>query len=129
MNKQEIIKEYRQFLKDTGVKPEEFVIGAGGACVMYGIRESTDDMDMGLQNRLYLTILKSKKYPTHDFRGTTVVSWNENIDLHPISPGETTMVDGVCCYSLQRLLDQKLQLNRPKDQPDIKALKVLLKKQ
>lgn len=55
-----------------------------------------------------------------------MISWNEYIDVHPFSEGETTLVDGVRCYSVQRLLDQKLQLNRPKDQADILALKKLL---
>jgi len=127
MNKYDIIKEYKTFLTTMRVKPEEFVLGAGGACLMHGLRTETGDMDMGLQPRLYLTMLKSKKYSTEEFRGTQVIHYNEYVDLHPLESGETVMIDGVCCYSLQRLLDQKLRLNRPKDQEDIKALKNRLK--
>ena len=41
MNKNDIIKEYNLFINKFKLKPEEFIIGAGGACVMHGIRQET----------------------------------------------------------------------------------------
>ena len=135
MNRAEIIAEYRYFLKRHPLPAAEFVIGAGGACVMLGIREVTDDMDMGVRVKLYEQLRDSGKYATHVFQANaatpacTVVAWNDNIDLHPLEEGETAMVDGVCCYSPARLLAQKLNLNRPKDQADIAALRRLISQQ
>ena len=128
MNKRDIIREYNLFLKHFPlVKPEEFVLGAGGACVMHGIRTDTEDMDMGLIIPLYDKLRDSGKYETHIFKETVVVSYNKYIDLHPLETGETKTIDGVCCYSAERLLAQKLTLNRPKDQNDIIALRKLVK--
>lgn len=132
MNKQEIVKEYQAFIKKFKLSPEEFVISAGGACVMFGIRDKTDDMDMEISQELFDQFLNSKKYNTHTFQGgfatpTLVIEYNDNIDLHTGQTGSTTIVDGVCCYSLERTLKQKLILNREKDQKDIQMLKQLIK--
>lgn len=127
MNKKDIITEYNAFLKKHKLQPSDFVIGAGGACLMIGLRETTDDMDMGLKQSLYEEMKDSGKYKTSEFHGIIIVEYSKNIDLHPQEDGQTVMVDGVCCWSPQRVLDFKLKLNRPKDQKDIMALRKYIK--
>lgn len=127
MKKNDIVREYKNFLKHyPKITPNQFVLGAGGACLMHGLRTETDDMDMGLYVPLYEHIKNSGKYDSHAFNGTTVVEWSASIDLHPLTDGATVIIDGVCCYSAERLLEQKLSLNRPKDQEDIRKLKILI---
>lgn len=128
MNKLEIMNQYESFLSaNKHIKREDFVISAGGACVVLGIRDNTEDMDMGIPVKDYNKFLHDSKYHKHDFMGTTVVEYNEFIDLHPAEDGETVSVNGVTCFSPKRLLEQKMRLNRPKDQNDIVALKKLIK--
>ena len=127
MNKEEIIKEYNTFLRKHPMMPKDFILGAGGACVMYGIRNQTSDMDMAIPKVMFDKWVKSGKYKTHYFGTTLVVAYNANIDLHAIDHNyNTTIVGGVCCVSLEDLLKQKLELNREKDQADIKALRKML---
>lgn len=128
MNKEDIIKEYNLFINKFNLKPEEFVLGAGGACLMYGLRETTDDMDTDISNEIFDKLLKSKKYKLSYFGDVEVLEYNQYIDLHRrVRKFETQLVDGVCCYSPKELLAQKEKLNRPKDQNDIKLLKELIK--
>lgn len=126
MNKINIITQYNLFVAMFGIQREDFVLGAGGACLMLGLRETTDDMDMGLKQSLYEELRDSGNYEVSEFHGTHVVAFNSDIDLHPEEEGETIMIDGVCCWTAQRILDFKMKLNRPKDQKDIYKLKLYL---
>lgn len=128
MNKSEIIKAYKAFLKAEKVQAKDFVVGAGAACVMYGVREETNDIDTNVPLQLWNRLLNNGDYKTHYFGETLVLEYNDKIDVHlKESDHKTETVDGVTCYSKQELLDQKLRLNRPKDQEDIRKLKILLK--
>lgn len=139
MNKNDIVKHYNQFLKDNHIKAKDFIISAGGACVMHGIRNETNDMDMAVPEELFNKLLKSGKYKTHTFTGwfsdlRTSIEYNEYIDLHigdivvKKENQDIVFIDGVCCYSAETLLKQKIKMNRPKDQEDIIKLKEILKK-
>lgn len=128
MNKQDIFNEYHRFLKKFKLKPEDFVLGAGGACLMYGLRETTDDMDTDVSNEMFDEMLSSGKYKLKHFGDVEILEYNGKIDIHRrLRVFETRIVDGVCCYSPKELLTQKLKLNRPKDQKDIVGLKEIIK--
>lgn len=54
----------------------------------------------------------------------------KDVDIHPVhAPLEGVFVKGVFTSTLQATLDFKLGLNRPKDQDDIEALKVLVRRE
>lgn len=128
MNKDTLKKQTHMFIDKYKIKPCDFVVGAGGACMMYGLRTETRDIDVALKQYLYEELLKSKLFETTKLSdGRFIIHYNEYIDLHPFEEGDTDIIDGVCCYSLERLLAQKLSLNRPKDQEDIKGLRKLIK--
>lgn len=135
MNKRDILKDYNLFLNKFNLKPEEFVLSSGGACVMHGVREETNDMDMAVSPEFFNSLLKLHKYGTHTFKGwfdepQLSLEYNERIDLHrgDLSTSTTVMIEGVCCYSLDTLLRQKSKMNRNKDQSDIARLKELIEK-
>lgn len=136
MNKQDIIKYYNEFLKKNNVKAEDVILGSGGACVMHGIRIETADMDVAVTKVLFDKLMKTNKYNTHTFTGwfnslQTSLEYSDHIDLHVgiTDNGDSNSVvyiDGVCCYSLETLLNHKLKMNRPKDQSDIELIKKML---
>lgn len=129
MNKEQILIEYNKFLDRFKLKPEEFILGAGGALLFHGLRETTDDMDTAISNGLFDELLSTKKYKLHYFGETEILAYNKHIDLHRLLfKPDTVIIDGVCCYSLEELLRQKQSLNRPKDQEDIRKLKILISK-
>lgn len=90
---------------------------------MLGLRERTNDLDVDVPGQLFRQLLTNGKYEITKFGEVEVLRLNDRVDFHiEEKPGPTIIVDGVCCYSVSRLLDQKLRLNRPKDQRDIEAL-------
>ena len=134
MNRNEFIRVYKDFLKKTGMRPEEAVVGSGGTCLMLGLRKETADMDMSVSWEHFNAFLKSRKYKTHTFdaggeRGiVTVIEWSGVIDIHgDAMAAPTIIVDGVCCWSAEYTLEFKKSLNRPKDQEDIKNLERYIK--
>jgi hypothetical protein len=131
LKRQDIIREYLKAVKDLGIKPRDMVVGAGGACVLHNVREQTEDIDVAVSEELFYKLLNSGEYKSHYFTsGTskvTVLEYNNVIDIHLRENGiQSTVVDGVNCYTVEQVLKQKLTLNRLKDQADIIALQQLL---
>lgn len=133
LKKQDIIREYHKAIKELDINPADVLVGAGGACVLYGVREQTEDIDADVPDELFDKLLKTNKYRLSYFQmgsvAVEVLEYNSVIDLHRRSAAtQTSVVEGVHCYSVQQVLQQKLRLNRPKDQADITALKAILAK-
>jgi hypothetical protein len=128
MNRRDVIREYNAFLRTLKLRPSEVTLGAGGALLMHGLRTTTKDMDISIEGKLFNTLATDvKSYKPHYFGAVKVLSFNNCIDLHErIHYPETTVIDGVCCYSLVELLKQKTQLNRDKDQVDIVNIRAAL---
>lgn len=134
-----LIAAYKQFLKTHHMQANMIVVGAGSACVMHGIRVQTQDIDVQGPPAFFKKMRDSGDYEVKSFANTydvkktdQSVEFENGISLHLgaeiADPLTTTMIDGVCCYSLDHLLEQKMALNRPKDQDDIKALLKLKKR-
>jgi hypothetical protein len=131
LKRQDIIREYLKAVDELGIKPQDMVVGAGGACVLHGVREQTEDIDTDVPEELFYKLLDSGKYKWYYFTSGTskviVLEYNQVIDIHRLEHGiQSTMVDGVNCYSVEQVLKQKQALNRLKDQADIIALQQLL---
>ena len=127
MNKKDLKTEYNNFLSRHKIKACDFVLGAGGACVMLGVREITNDMDMDLEIFHFNSLKNTKNFNISYFRGTPILDYNNFIDIHPKEKGEVIEIEGVVCWSAKRILNFKLSLNRLKDQEDIKKLSALIK--
>lgn len=139
MNKEELKAAYFAALAELDLPAEDVVVSAGGACVMYGVREDTADIDVSIPVEVFKQVASGmEKYLTYfsiDGDTVAVLPLNDQVDLHPTPTGlraegfQTTLVEGVCCLTVDALLEQKLLLNREKDQADIVALKALVETQ
>lgn len=131
MKREEMIEHYKEFLRKESLSPEEAMLEFGGALLYYGLREETDDMDMGLPQEIYDRIVKQRKLKRVMIEGgisTELAKWDDVIDIHPSGvEGNVVVSEGVGIASPQKVLEGKLKLNRPKDQADIKKLKALLR--
>lgn len=130
LNRKDIIREYHKAVRELGINPADMLVGAGGACVLYGVREQTQDIDADVPDALFDKLLKTNKYKLSYFQmgsvSVEVLEYNEVIDLHRRSAyTQSSVVEGVHCYSVQQVLQQKLRLNRPKDQEDIVKLSMM----
>jgi hypothetical protein len=127
MNKQDIIQQYVYFIKAYLLDPSDFILGAGGAMVMHGLRKTTDDMDMTIPQNLFDELASTGRYKMSKFDDIDVIQWNTCIDLHKHTDDvDTCIINGVCCWTLQELLRFKLKLNRDKDQHDIMLLEKVI---
>lgn len=127
LKRQDIIREYHQAIKELGIEPRDMVVGAGAACVLHGVREQTQDIDVAVADKLFDELLSTKQYTVRHFQTDEVLEYNSIIDIHRLSANiQINVIEGIHCYSVEQVLKQKQQLNRLKDQADIIALQRLL---
>ena len=127
LKREKIVELYFKGCEKINLPPERVVVGAGGACVLLGIRESTNDIDVDVVKSDFDELLKVG-YKSHLFGDDNVVlEVTEHMDVHGVDEiVDTVVIEGVTCYSAKSVLDFKLKLNREKDKADIEALKKLL---
>lgn len=123
MNKQ----EYLQKLDKLELDKTRYCIISGGAMIMYGLREKTNDIDISikpdyfeeLKNRYHFK--KSDKYENFyelsDDIEVMVANYNED---------EVDYIDGYPINSIENELRWKLEHKREKDKQDIENIKKFL---
>lgn len=126
--RQDIVDLIHRAAEETLIYATEFTVGAGAACVMHGIRETTKDVDVSLPFPLYAALKSENRYQEfiNDSHPSYVpfIEVIPRVDVHGVKkPPSVVLIDGVTCLSLEALLEQKLMLNREKDQDDIAVLK------
>lgn len=89
---------------------------------MMGLREETLDLDMEIPLSLYEYLRQAHGYEPTVYKSTEVIKHRDVFDLTPIVKGEALDINGVRCWTPQRLLHHKLTMNRMKDQTDIRLL-------
>lgn len=128
MDKKTLVNEYRMFLLESNLEVLDVRIGAGGACLMYNVRSTTNDLDLELPKVLYDRLVKEHGLDvTYMKGGMEAARWNGNVDIHPIEGlFRGALVEGVFVTTVKDTLKLKKVLNRPKDQGDIAGLTALL---
>ena len=106
----ELIEQYHKSQFDSNIPADRFILSAGGALVMYRIRDVTDDLDIDTDEEHYQKLVDAG-YPVID-DGFPRVRLNEHTDVHVIPTPwvETMPVDGVWCYTLEDLVTQYVRL-------------------
>ncbi|MBQ8930266.1 MAG: hypothetical protein IJ052_07700 [Oscillospiraceae bacterium] len=124
MDKTQLLK----LLEEIPWPRDQWWLTAGGAMVLYGLREQTRDIDLGCTSAL-ADALEQAGFPIEGKdNGLRHIRYSETIELSEnFSFGARTRVEGIPVLTLAGLLEQKRYLNRPKDQTDIQALERALK--
>jgi len=127
------------FQVETGIRSSEYWLGSGAAMVMHGLRDHTQDIDIGVENERVFLLLCAKLQLVPIYKqmqdrylgGTFMISLPKlDIDVrveYYTHHSELTMVNGIYVYTPKMLLQQKQAFNRPKDQEDIKTLERVIK--
>lgn len=134
MDMHEFAKEYFNFCNGIRLRPAQVVVSSGGALVMLGLRESTEDLDLAVPEATYdycLYLLGPERQRITDHG--TFLDYNEKVSLQKLPEHITCQtVKGVTLYSIDDLVKQKEALiqslgRSPKkvkqDNADIEALK------
>jgi hypothetical protein len=131
MNKVAMIETYITFLKKHHLIPSEVILVAGSACVLHGVRESADDIDVQVTPEVYA---KLKEH------GVVIESTLDGCGLGQrlvigdfdimVSNYPSTLVDGVGVMTLIALKEMKKvlfqRLSREKDERDLIMIERLL---
>lgn len=121
MNKEEIIKTLDKYNFDKS----KYIVLSGAAMVLYGIKESTNDIDIAITHDYYNYLVNN-----YDCKLETVID-NGNIyyidDIINFGPGYYTdnysLINGIRVQTIEEILNLKKNLNREKDVKDIELIK------
>lgn len=123
-------EELKKSIDALSLPRDEFYILSGGALLLYGFREETDDLDLCVSKELFDLLCK-----THNI----TIEEKENICPIYLIDGQIECivrdkkefdcneVEGYLVSSLTSILEFKKQRNLPKDAPDIAAIEAYLK--
>lgn len=135
LNKDDIIRICNTLISELGISAQDIHIGAGAAMVLHGLRAETNDIDLCTTRlttmaRFCDSVNEQPRYFENYYSKGYYLRYNDEVELHLIPPGnrddDYVIKDGLYCFSLEKLLEQKLAMNREKDQLDIKILESTL---
>ena len=125
MNRTDIVQRLERLNFDRA----GYWLVAGGAMVLYGLREETGDIDLGCGSEL-AGELERQGYPvTRMSDGTRKIQFEAGIELFENwLYDRVEYVEGIPVISLRGLLAMKRALGREKDQADIKRIEDFIQK-
>lgn len=119
----EFEREYFNFCSEIGLRPSEVVVSSGGALLMLGLRDSTNDLDLSIPSdtyefQRYLLGSDKERVTGHG----TFLDYNEKVSLQKLPMGVAIqVVNGVRVYSLDDLIRQKEALIQSLDRSPLKV--------
>ena len=123
MNRAEIIAR----VKGLPFDPNTFWVVAGAAAVLYGVRDETDDLDLGCTTELADRLEREGVACRRTSDGNRFFKIGEDLELFENWLYDSVVfLDGIPVISLAGLLTMKERLGRPKDRLDIEKIKTLL---
>ena len=115
--------EFVAALNALDLPKTEYVILSGGSLLMRGLREQTADMDLSASKKLALEL---DLYNCPQDKDGMYIPF-ENVQMRDDMAGfHFDVIDGFQCESLEDILRQKREWNRPKDQADIRVIEEYL---
>lgn len=123
MDRLSFARMYLAFCSVSGLHPSEVIISAGGALLMLGLRDGTDDLDLDVSEKVYREFKRTtgadkERSSSHG----KYLDVTDNISLHIRPEGiEVQEVEGVWIYSIADLIKQKTKLSIAPDRLPEKA--------
>lgn len=112
----------RRRLAELDLDTNEYRINAGGAMVLYGLREETHDLDIWCTKKLGDALAQRGEAQTLP-DGTRRFVPAPDVEIYEnMLPGKTVFLNGIPVAPLEDVLALKRRLNREKDQRDIAVL-------
>ncbi|MBL4931202.1 hypothetical protein [Clostridium paridis] len=117
--KEDIIR----IMKEVNLPLGEYWISSGAGLVLHGIKEKTNDIDLGCTSKLFDSLInKGYKYKTLA-DGRRVIEINGSIEvIENWFVDEVETVNELSVATIESIRKQKLKLGREKDFRDIKLI-------
>jgi len=126
MKKFEILER----LKLLNYASSEYWVVAGSAMVLHGIRETTNDIDLGCTKALADALESSGCKTVVMDDGTRKIKVAEDVEIFENWLfDDVVIIEGIPVISLKGLLEMKKRLGRAKDIEDIELIKEALLKE
>lgn len=129
-NKDQIVNLYnltKMKLNYCNIYTEPTVF-SGGAMVMFGLRNTTQDLDLNVTKNAWEQLTRMN-FPTSTLSdGGGVIHFSDSVDIHYSDEIGRFYTGKVLHQDIKQLLEFKLKLNRPKDQHDIILLRDMLER-
>lgn len=120
-------EEFMNLVDSLNLDNKDYCIISGGALLLHGLKESTHDVDIYVNKTGFNKLNNQFKIEKTDDNKYKV---KENVECFlrddEYLEKERVVVNGYSLQSLEKILELKLELNRPKDLEDIKALRKVL---
>lgn len=134
MNKELFMKLLNRWFVEMEIEPKDCHVSHGGAMLMHGLRELTQDIDLTVSKRVWDKFVELgfevKILPDCGLvKGISLISVTENIDIHLSDvdySGKLLLENNIYFRDLNTTLNDKILLGRKKDEKDIILLKSLL---
>lgn len=113
MNKEELLK----LVESLNIPKDEYYILGGGSLVMFGIKETTSDLDLCVSNELFAKLKEKYNLDEKDKNECGFYQISDIIEIIPNPKEEFTAqeIDGYKVEELKRILEFKKKRNVPKD--------------
>ena len=113
MNKEELLK----LVESLNIPKDEYYILGGGSLVMFGIKETTSDLDLCVSNELFAKLKEKYNLDEKDKNECGFYQISDIIEIIPNPKEEFTAqeIDGYKVEELKRILEFKKKRNDPKD--------------
>ena len=119
-------EDIRRRLAELALDTNEYRINAGGAMVLYGLREETHDLDIWCTKKLGDALAQRCEVQTLP-DGTRRFVPAPDVEIYEnMLPGKTVFLNGIPVAPLEDVLALKRRLNREKDQRDIAVLEAAI---
>ena len=120
MNKEELLK----LIESLSLPKEEYYILGGGSLVMFGIKETTSDLDLCVSEELFARLKEEYSLNEKDKKECGFYQISDIIEVIPNPKEEFTCeeIEGYQVEKLERILEFKKKRNAPKDQPYIEKI-------
>lgn len=136
LSKTAFIKSLNAFYDQYAIDPNECFVSHGGAMLMHGLRNSTDDIDLTVSEEVWNYLLVMDKFELKhlpkngNVEAIDILVVNEDIDVHLVNIKPVDLIsEGVILFTtLEQTYEDKLALGREKDIQDIKLLNVAMGK-
>lgn len=124
MNKEELLK----LVESLNLPKDEYYILGGGSLVMFGIKDTTADLDLCVSNELFEKL--KEKYNLEKKNECGFYSISDIIEIIPNPKEEFTceVIEGYQVEDLRRILEFKKKRNADKDRPYVEKIEEYLEK-
>lgn len=126
MDKAQLLKTLAEFEEKFNLKPSDYHLTHGGALVLMGFKDTTNDADITIHDvDKFKEIAKQGGYKAQLQSGTWLVNVMDNVDIHNPLPDKTVELIETCGIlhtTVKQTLKDKLELGREKDQHWINLL-------